>query len=75
MSKIPYYEVIEGNIKAVKDVELFGGPNQWRLHIRTADGWFEPVQWMGVHSIQRFFSTKLPVYQEISSTKYKLQNT
>lgn len=75
MSNIPYQEVIEDNIKAVKDTELFGGPNMWRLHIKTNNGWFESVQWMDVHSIQRFFHTKLPVYQEEGSIKYKLQNT
>ena len=73
MSNIPYQEVIEDNIKAVKDTELFGGPNMWRLHIKTNNGWFESVQWMDVHSIQRLFSAKLPVYQEISSTKYQLE--
>lgn len=73
MSKIEYCEVVEGNIKAVKDTGDFGGPNMWRLHVKTNNGWFESVQWMGVHNIQRFFTTKLPVYKEISSTKYQLE--
>jgi hypothetical protein len=64
MSKINYCEIIEGNIKAVKDVELFGGPNMWHLNIKNRNGWFERVQWMGVHSIQKFFTTELPVYKE-----------
>jgi len=64
MSEIEYYEVIEDNIKAVKDTNYFGGSNMWYLHIKTNNGWFESVQWMGVHSIQRFFTTKLPVYEE-----------
>lgn len=67
MSKIEYCEVVEGNIKAVKDTEYFGGPNMWHLHIKTNNDWFERVQWMGVHDIQRFFITKLPVYKEIKS--------
>jgi hypothetical protein len=75
MSNIPYQEVIEGNLKAEKDTGDFGGPNQWRLHVKTNQGRWESVQWMNVHSIQRFFNRQLPVYQEISSTKYKLQNT
>lgn len=73
MKDIPYQEITEGNIRAVKDTELFGGPNMWRLHIKTNNGWFEDVQWMNVHSIQRFFTTKLPVYQEVSSIKYQLE--
>lgn len=73
MSKIKYCEVVEGNIKAVKDTEHFGGTNMWYLHIKTNNGWFENLKWMGVHSIQRFFTKKLPVYKEISSTKYKVE--
>lgn len=73
MSKIEYCEVVEGNIKAVKDTDDFGGPNMWRLHVKTNNGYFEGVQWMNVHSIQRFFTAKLPVYKEISSTKYQLE--
>lgn len=73
MSKIEYYEVIQGNLKAEKCTDDFGGPNMWRLHVKRTDGFFESVQWMGVHSIQRFFTTKLPVYKEISSTKYQLE--
>ena len=73
MSKIKHEEIIEGNIKAVKDTEYFGGPNMWHLHIKTNNGWFESVQWMGVHTIQRFFTTKLPVYKDVSSIKYELE--
>ena len=39
--KIDYFEVIEGNIKAEKDINLFGGSNMWHLHIKTNNGWFE----------------------------------
>jgi hypothetical protein len=74
MSSIQDYEVIEGNLKAEKDTGDFGGGNMWRLYIRSNQGRWESVQWMNVHSIQRFFSRQLPVYQEIGSTKYKLQS-
>lgn len=63
--KIDYFEVIEGNIKAEKDTNLFGGPNMWHLHIKNNNGWFERVQWMGLYNIQRFFTTKLPEYPEV----------
>jgi hypothetical protein len=63
--KIDYFEVIEGNIKAEKDINLFGGSNMWHLHIKTNNGWFERVQWMGLYNIQRFFTTKLPEYPEV----------
>jgi hypothetical protein len=64
MSNIDYCEIVEGNIKAVKDIELFGGANMWHLHIKNRNGWFEKVQWMSVGNIQRFFTTELPVYKE-----------
>lgn len=73
MSNIPYQEVIEGNLRADKDTDNFGGPNMWRLYVKDKNGRWDDVQWMNVHSIQRFFSAKLPVYQEISSTKYQLE--
>ena len=66
-------EIIEGNLKAVKDTGDFGGPNMWHLHIKTNDGWWESVQWMGVYKIQKFFKTKLPEYQEEEQPpRYKL---
>ena len=73
MNNIEYFEVIEGNIKAVKDTGDFGGPNMWNLHVKNTDGWWQSVQWMGVYNIQRFFQTKLPVYKEIEISKYELQ--
>lgn len=73
MSKIEYQEVIQGNLKAEKCTDDFGGPNMWRLYVKRTDGFFDSVQWMDVYSIQRFFTTKLPVYKEISSTKYQLE--
>lgn len=73
MSKIKYCEIIENNLKAEKDTGDFGGPNMWRLHVKNRDGWFENVQWMDVYRIQKFFTTKLPVYKEVSSTKYELE--
>lgn len=73
---ISNFVVQEGNLGATKDMSDFGGPNQWRLHVKTADGRWEDVQWMNVHRIQQFFKTKLPVYQEKSSRKvaYELTN-
>lgn len=70
---IQNYEIIEGNLKAEKDTGDFGGPNQWRLYVKTNQGRWESVQWMNIYSIQRFFNTKLPVYEEVSSSKYRLE--
>ena len=71
---ISNFVIEEGNLGAAKDMSDFGGPNMWRLNVKTSDGRWEDVQWMGVHSIQRFFKTKLPVYNEPSKqqSKYKL---
>lgn len=72
-NNIKEFEVIEGNIKAVKDTGDFGGPNMWNLHVMNTKGWWESVQWMGVYNIQKFFKTKLPEYQEQEqTTRYKL---
>lgn len=68
MSNIKYQEIIEGNLKAEKCTGDFGGPNKWRLCVRTNHGpntWWEDVQWMDVSRIQLFFQTKLPRYKEI----------
>jgi hypothetical protein len=73
MNKIKDFEVIEGNIKAVKDTGDFGGPNMWNLHVKNTDGWWQSVQWMGAYNIQRFFKTKLPIYKETEISKYELQ--
>jgi hypothetical protein len=73
MKNIPYQEITEGNLQAVKDTGDFGGPNKWRLRIKTNNGWFEDVQWMEVYKIQQFFNTKLPVYEEVGSIKYELK--
>ena len=68
------FVVEEGNLGAVKDMRDFGGPNMWTLHVKTADGRWEDVQWMSVYSIQRFFKTKLPVYDESTKKqKYSLK--
>ena len=61
--------ITEGNLQAVKDTSDWGGPNMWRLYIKTTNGWYDSVQWMNVHSVQRFFETKLPVYQEVEETR------
>lgn len=72
---IEYYEVIEDNLKAEKCTSDFGGPNMWRLHIKTVNdkwgrvGLWESVQWMDVHKIQQFFDAKLPVYDEVDEVR------
>jgi len=72
-NNIKEFEVTEGNIKAVKDTGDFGGPNKWHLHVKNTSGWWESVQWMSLYSIQKFFKTKLPEYQEQEqTTRYKL---
>jgi hypothetical protein len=68
------YEVItEGNLSAVKDTDDFGGPNKWRLHIMSTEGYWESVQWMDVYNIQQFFKTKLTVYKEEEKKKAKYE--
>ena len=57
------FEVVEGNLKAVKDTSDWSNENMWMLYIKTTRGYYEHVQWTGVHRIQEFFKTKLPVYQ------------
>jgi hypothetical protein len=70
---IKYEAITEGNLSATKDTDDFGGPNQWRLHIKTVQGGWESVQWMHVSRIQEFFKTKLTVYKEqAKQTKYEL---
>jgi len=67
------FEVIEGNLKAVKDTSDFGGPNMWRLHIKETNGcWSDCVQWTNLWKIQSFFKEKLPVYNDISKKNYEL---
>jgi hypothetical protein len=55
-------DVVEGNLRAVKCSSDFGGPNMWDLYIKTVDGSYNKVQWMGVQRIQELFTTKLPVF-------------
>ena len=64
---IKSFRVEEGNLMATKDLSDFGGPNQWNLWVKTKDGYWEDIQWMGVNKIQQFFTTKLPVYKEYLS--------
>ena len=68
------FEVIEGNLKAVKDTGDFGGCNMWHLYIKTTRGYYNMFQWMSVYNIQDLFTTKLPVYEDKSSrsNQYKL---
>jgi len=68
------FEVTEGNLRAIKCTDDFGGCNQWHLYIKTTKGYYEKTQWMNVYYIQPFFTTKLPKYEDKSSrsTQYKL---
>lgn len=75
MSYIHNHQIVEGNLKAEKDTEDFCGPNMWRMYLRCKEGrWLSISQWMSVQNIQQYFNTKLPVYREISSTKYQLES-
>ena len=55
------FDVVEGNLRAVKDHDDFGGKNMWNLYVKTVRGGWESVQWLSVGRIQEFFQTKLPV--------------
>lgn len=61
------FTIDEGNLRAEKCTDDFGGPNKWRLFVKTQRGYWESVQWMDIHKIQLFFQTKLPVYNEQES--------
>jgi hypothetical protein len=63
-NKITPFEVIEGNLRALKDISDFGGMNMWDLHIKTTNGDWDDIQWMSRYSIQKLFTTKLPEYEE-----------
>jgi len=71
---IKQYEVVEGNLKAVKDTSDFGGPNKWHLHVKETGGfWSNSIQWMNVYTIQKLFTKSLPVYREkTAQSKYEL---
>ena len=70
---IKSFSIEEGNIGLTKCLDDFGGPNMWRLHVKTVSGYWEDVQWIGVYKAQQFVKTKLPVYDEKQKqTKYKL---
>jgi hypothetical protein len=67
------HKIIEGNLAAIKDTSDFGGPNMWEFYVKTANGFWEKVQWMDVYRIQTFFKEKLPVYTaKQKPAKYKL---
>jgi len=70
--KIQPFEVIEGNLKAQKCTDAFGGPNMYRLHIKNTNGYWNYVQFMDVNNIQDYFITKLPKYKETKSKSYEL---
>ena len=57
------FVVVEGNLRAVKDHDDFGGKNMWNLYVKTVRGGWESVQWLSVGRIQEFFQTKLPVIE------------
>jgi len=57
------FDVVEGNLRAVKDHDDFGGQNMWNLYVKTVRGGWESVQWLSVGRIQEFFQTKLPVIE------------
>jgi hypothetical protein len=66
-NEIEYFEVIEGNLKAVKCIGEFPSPNMWNFcvkNVKNNRGWYESVQWMHVSKIQKFFDVVLPVYEE-----------
>lgn len=67
--KIPMTEVVEGNYKAQKDTDDFGGVNMWRLKIKNTRGQWKGVQWMDVSNIQEFFNETLPVYKKTGTAK------
>ena len=70
---IKSFSIEEGNVGLTKCLDDFGGPNMWRLHVKTVSGYWEDVQWIGVYKAQQFVKTKLPVYDEKQKqTKYKL---
>lgn len=73
MSKIEYCMIVEGNLKAEKDTGDFGGPNMWQFYVKNQRGLWEHIQWMDVYRTQKLFKATLPVYREISSTKYQLE--
>ena len=52
------FEVVEGNLKAVKDLDK---ENMWYLLIKNTRGGWREVQWMHVSNIQDLFQTKFPV--------------
>lgn len=68
------FEVVEGNLKAVKDTSDWSNENMWHLYVKTTRGHYNSVQWMSLYNIQPFFNTKLPEYKPKSSrsTKYEL---
>ena len=58
------FDVIEDNLRAVKDQGDFGGKNMWHLHVKKVDGGWYSVQWMGVERIQTMFIIELPKIKE-----------
>ena len=69
---IEFHVIEEGHVRAVKSQDTFGGCNKWYLHLKDIDGYFRQIQWMDVDNIQQFFKTKLPIYEQIGTNKFKI---
>lgn len=71
MSEIKYEERTKHGrgIKLTKDTSTFGGPNMWNLHVETAKGNWEKVQWMDVSKAERILGEDLPRYRESSTVE------
>jgi hypothetical protein len=52
------FDVVEGNLRAVKDYDGPGGKNMWNLYVKSVRGGWVSVQWLSVGRIQEFFQTK-----------------
>jgi hypothetical protein len=59
---IKYQEIIEGNLKAEKCTDDFRGVNKWNLYVMTLQGFWLNIREMEQFEIQKFFKTKLPIY-------------
>ena len=75
MNGIKQEQITEGNLMVDKDTSDFGGPNMWRLHIKSTLGYWENVQWVDVTKAQLFFKAKLTVYNvNEGGQKYSVKN-
>ena len=58
------FDVVEGNLRAVKDNGEFGGKNMWDLYVKNVRGGWEKIQWLSVYRIQELFTFRLPKFEE-----------